>query len=305
MNLQIAFGPILYKLVKKHLGKSTRSSGFTGTMISKLSQWENPCYWIKKDFFRAAIETDLPPDLKFTDFQWPIPAGVIFLEKGALEVNGKPVGSITFAIVDKNVEPPTDGIVLVPLPNPEEPIHKFIACANIILPDKNQFYMSAASVNLDSTIDAACTPNTDTLNQEEALKSAIKEIDPLNWDNEEIYPLEISERNLAEELPRIISKINLALSSRPNLIQRAQREETKDDLKPAKETEELWSPNLIGADYRMQRTAETENEQESRKVRSHFRRGHFRNQAHGPNLSERKIIWIEPAIIGLKSKRRT
>jgi hypothetical protein len=32
--------------------------------------------------------------------------------------------------------------------------------------------------------------------------------------------------------------------------------------------------------------------------RAHFRRGHFRNQAHGPGLTLRRIVWIRPAVIG-------
>lgn len=32
--------------------------------------------------------------------------------------------------------------------------------------------------------------------------------------------------------------------------------------------------------------------------RLHWRRGHFRNQAYGVKHSERKVIWIEPTLIG-------
>lgn len=33
-------------------------------------------------------------------------------------------------------------------------------------------------------------------------------------------------------------------------------------------------------------------------VECHWRRGHWRNQAHGPRRSERKLIWIEPTVVG-------
>lgn len=35
-----------------------------------------------------------------------------------------------------------------------------------------------------------------------------------------------------------------------------------------------------------------------RAVAAHWRRGHFRNQPHGPQLSLRKIIWIRPVLVG-------
>lgn len=35
----------------------------------------------------------------------------------------------------------------------------------------------------------------------------------------------------------------------------------------------------------------------SRHVRPHWRRGHFRMQAYGPGLQERKVIWIEPVLV--------
>jgi len=33
-------------------------------------------------------------------------------------------------------------------------------------------------------------------------------------------------------------------------------------------------------------------------VASHWRRGHWRNQAHGPARSLRKLIWVMPVLVG-------
>lgn len=35
------------------------------------------------------------------------------------------------------------------------------------------------------------------------------------------------------------------------------------------------------------------------KVAVHLRRGHLRNQVHGPGRADRKIIWIEPTLVGM------
>lgn len=35
-------------------------------------------------------------------------------------------------------------------------------------------------------------------------------------------------------------------------------------------------------------------------VATHWRRGHWRNQVHGPARSLRKLIWVMPVVVGSK-----
>jgi hypothetical protein len=72
-------------------------------------------------------------------------------------------------------------------------------------------------------------------------------------------------------------------------------------IKHGKTKDALWSPILIGANYRLNRernnsganAADMENS-----VRLHWRRGHWRRHAHGPSLALRKRIWLETVLVG-------
>lgn len=46
----------------------------------------------------------------------------------------------------------------------------------------------------------------------------------------------------------------------------------------------------------------SENYKTDRKTKTHWRRGHWRNQAYGPQLSKRKLIWIMPLIVSQDKK---
>jgi hypothetical protein len=63
---------------------------------------------------------------------------------------------------------------------------------------------------------------------------------------------------------------------------------------------ELWSPNLIGWRYRPAQAAEAQSTHAS--PRLHWRRGHVRNQPCGSGRSQRKLIWIEPMLVGMSDR---
>jgi hypothetical protein len=64
---------------------------------------------------------------------------------------------------------------------------------------------------------------------------------------------------------------------------------------------EYWSPNYLGRVYRSQsQDAEAESH-----LRPHWRKGHLKSQPHGPKLSLRKIIWIQPYCTGNREEKKT
>jgi hypothetical protein len=61
------------------------------------------------------------------------------------------------------------------------------------------------------------------------------------------------------------------------------------------------SPNYLGRVYRSQsQDAEAESH-----LRPHWRKGHLKSQPHGPKLSLRKIIWIQPYCTGNLEEKKT
>jgi hypothetical protein len=66
---------------------------------------------------------------------------------------------------------------------------------------------------------------------------------------------------------------------------------------------ELWSPNLIGWRYQPAQSVEPQGTHAS--PRPHWRRGHVRNQPCGSGRSQRKLIWIEPMLVGMSEREET
>lgn len=103
-----------------------------------------------------------------------------------------------------------------------------------------------------------------------------------------------SDTQFLEDLGCIAYGMLLALNARPTLRTdgvRAKRVAGKH----GKPDTEYWTPNVLGKDYK----PKTEPAQGGSHMspRMHWRRGHFRKQAHGLNRSERKIIWLEPMLV--------
>jgi hypothetical protein len=59
----------------------------------------------------------------------------------------------------------------------------------------------------------------------------------------------------------------------------------------------IWSPNIIGRHYRLKREGMGVGDGTHASPRAHWRRGHWRDQVHGPKLSLRKQMWIEPVFV--------
>jgi hypothetical protein len=95
--------------------------------------------------------------------------------------------------------------------------------------------------------------------------------------------------DLLERATRLVVNALLATTARPeSIIQGSRLCEGKGNHR------ELWSPNYIGKMYQS-RSEPASGTHAS--PRSHWRRGHFRNQPYGTGLASHKIIWIEPVFI--------
>jgi len=62
---------------------------------------------------------------------------------------------------------------------------------------------------------------------------------------------------------------------------------------------ELWSPNLIGWHYH---PARQRSMRHARQPSAPLATGHVRNQPHGPGRTQRKLIWIEPMLVGVNGE---
>lgn len=123
-----------------------------------------------------------------------------------------------------------------------------------------------------------------------------------------LFDVTLTEKDteFCEKMTTIALGTLLAMNARPELVERGKfiRRVTKAD-----KIREFWTPNIIGRKYKLKREVPkiidgkfvytTHEHGTHASPRMHWRRGHFRNQAHGAGRRERKTIWIEPTLIGV------
>jgi len=148
--------------------------------------------------------------------------------------------------------------------------------------------------------------------------------DFLDWDfRDDSHGSELYQENrkrwkphLDEVIPLVVNTL-LFLTARPgdvskryhsnapqNLVDKTKRAEERGDQSTKKRSEaKLLSHghkriNFVGDKVAsaLQKGAGSEDS-----PKTHWRRGHWRRQAHGPNYSQHKLIWIEPTLVGTEN----
>jgi hypothetical protein len=106
------------------------------------------------------------------------------------------------------------------------------------------------------------------------------------------------DKRTVNRLAHLSINILLGMTAEPELVTRERI------LRPAKKKNgkvvrrATWKPNFIGEHFRItyENPAPTGTH---RSPHAHWRRGHWRNQWHGPHLLLIKRIWIRPVFVGL------
>lgn len=104
------------------------------------------------------------------------------------------------------------------------------------------------------------------------------------------FPFESTDEPDNQSLRWVFNTI-YAMSARPEYVEGGERVGTRKGTQS-----EIWTPNVIGRKYAVK--AHSFSNTHSGGVRLHWRRGHFRQQAVGVGRTQRKVIWIEPMMVG-------
>jgi hypothetical protein len=115
-----------------------------------------------------------------------------------------------------------------------------------------------------------------------------------DWKGKENTGLNTDEQIFAARTLKLLFSVFLVLAERPNYLERGERRLSK---KRRAEGPELWTPNVIGRAYRLRRETAGEGAASDVSPRMHWRRGHWRNQACGVGLGDRRHMWIEPMLV--------
>lgn len=111
---------------------------------------------------------------------------------------------------------------------------------------------------------------------------------------------------LLELLIKCLIFINCDLSTQVKVLDRTALEKQLNGLKNPAKRRKLQRKINSSKDYILVTSKDkleysSSPSSDSSKVSAHWRRGHFRNQRYGEEFSKTKILWIQPALIGVGS----
>jgi hypothetical protein len=273
-------------------------------MLEPMAQRGMPMFFIAPDLLKAIERTDFYDDIDWRKdhLKLPFDQGIFILPKGAFaHPQDGDVSMILWGRFEKGKEYPGpvphmatilthDGFTLLGLTHKTGVWYNSVFNADVrpTVRLNNLFYRES--------MDEPTPPSLKTTRLDSDLTKADEEF--------------------LEKLGVITFGTFLAMNAKPELLEKGKL--LKRVQKTGQQPREFWSPNIIGPRYRLKREVRKIDkhgkfvaDQPKRDLggthaspRLHWRRGHFRNQAYGMGLKERKQIWIEPMLIGAEGDEK-
>lgn len=240
----------------------------------KITQYDVPFLFIAPELLDAAMRSNPPENTKWTELKLPYEGAVFMLPKGSFkDSEGK-----SYDFVGYCRRRPGDKVG-----------SKFASLSNVRFADVTESCFVAFTMASDGEgFLLECALNEDMTQYIE-----VGDVENMIPKNKFELELSTSESELVSKLMNIVFRVSLALEARPSLLSPGSFEKNhKKD-----QNLEIWTPTIIGRDYRYQRTELMGGTHVS--PRMHWRRGHFRRQAVGPrSATSHKTIWLEPMLVG-------
>lgn len=268
---------ILGQVMSPQADMPTRYASLTCT---RLVEYSMPTYFVSSNLLHACLQTSLPEGFPYSDLRWPLPAMLFILPRGA--VSSPADGDCRFIALARhgkgeNVERLPG---LPPFPN----VFTYDCFSHYANTSGNAVFAGYIPTHTDPML-------TDVLSGEKHFSPGIV---GLTASGELAYEtIKGSDGDFMGLTVSIGLRLLLLLNARPELLTSA-RELRKSDPSAKKPKSALWSPNIIGERFQ---AVSDDSVRSGRSPRWHWRRGHYRNQPHGPGLSQRKILWIEPMLV--------
>jgi hypothetical protein len=244
-------------------------------IVYRIIDYASPVYYIAEDFTRAVAATDLPHDFTLADLHWPMPAMVIgFPKRFMREYLGREICYVYAADFDAG-----------------DYSCQFLPFVPVISMPKAKvafFWYTCENGELESVVSSYY--------KEDRVDGITQRYSYTDYTGADA-PKVKEDKECCDRLSVLMFKLLVVLNTRPSLVEPATCTRRACSRK-GKLRRELWAPNIIGGTYRVARenTAPTGTHMSPR---LHWRRGHLRNQAHGQGRTLRKLIWIEPILIGI------
>lgn len=294
-NPQLYSGSIINVLMRLATNNISQDfiSGTIATIASQLVEYQVPTFFIMEDFARAVAATE-PPDYAISDIHFPMPAMVFMLPLAfTREYSGYDCRMMAVAKV----------------PIGQYPKQEHIGELGIIRKVVNdcERFMAHYLVPIDGIeVDYTATYPT-----EKKISQVTVEGSRVIADNWDVYAAKMGltlrdEKQDSEfntKMNAFALRLLLAMTARPNLIEKGVCLREEKVKKHGKGYDALWTPNTVGRGYRLvyNRDIDRKEVESGVHVRMHWRRGHFRKQPYGMrDTPQYKVIWIDPILVNAK-----
>ena len=244
-------------------------------IVYRIINYRSPVYYVAEQFIRAVAATELPHDFTLADLHWPMPAMVIgFPVRFMREYLGRETCYVCATEFDAG----------------DHSCRFLPSTPTITMPKaKVAFYWYAC-------VDGRLESFVSSFWKEDHVDEIIQKYGYTDYTGADTPKVQ-EDKECCDRLSVLMFKLLVVLNTRPNLVEPATCIRRARSWQ-SKLRNELWSPNIIGATYRVTRENAAPTGTHA-SPRLHFRRGHLRNQPHGQGRTLRKLIWVEPMLIGM------
>lgn len=248
------------------------------TIFYQLLRYRLPVYFVAETLARAVAATSPPPDFVLCDLHWPMPAFVLGFPPAFMkEYVGADLCYINCALLENGeYHVPVVGCPTIVVPRSKVGIHFFLRQNGTVGSQVSAYHLDD---KLEGVFDRYAYVDFTGASAEQQMED--------------------SER--LNKVTALVYKLLLVLGTQPALLEHGVCTRPAS-VKKGRVRDALWSPNFIGARYQ---PPEHSLGGTHASPRMHWRRGHIRRQPHGPQMLLRKLMWIEPVLVGGNHSQET
>jgi hypothetical protein len=240
-------------------------------VANRLKDFHAPLFFVEREFLMAASRTTPPGLIDWREMKMPFDAGIFVLPKDAMSFSdGSEIGHIAWARIRSG---------------------KHYVNRWNTFNSGNDFFMIVALSPKGYSLHHIVTDCYDAGDERLAVVNNAGELFSIKTTEDELATSQL--------LLRIVFNILKIMTVKPEVYEPGRY------LRPhAKTAREVWTPHIIGKNYRVKRSAPRSGASKTGNTRTgyaqplNWRMGHWRTQHFGAGFSESMEKWIEPYLAG-------